>query len=166
MSRVHRRLPVGAELQPDGSSHFRVWCPRHQDVRVVIHEEGRGPSEIPLERERGGYFGALVQGVGAGCRYRYRLDGRLFADPASRFQPEGPFGPSQTVDPSRYRWRDRAWDGITLRGQVLYELHVGTFTEEGTWRAAMDRLPLLKQTGITTIEIMPVADFAGRFGWG
>ena len=147
MTRAHRRLPVGAELQPDGSAHFRVWCPRRHDVRVVIEGQVRGPCEIPLERERGGYFSGHIQGVSAGCRYRYRLDGRLFADPASRFQPDGPFGPSQTVDPAAYRWRDRAWDGITLRGQVLYELHVGTFTQEGTWRVAMERLPLLKASG-------------------
>ena len=166
MSRVQRRLPVGAELQPDGSVHFRVWCPRRHDVRVVLHNERSGPYEVPLEPERGGYFGALIEGVGAGCGYRFRLDGRLFADPASRFQPDGPFGPSQTVDPTAYHWGDRAWDGITLPGQVMYELHIGTFTQEGTWRAAMERLPLLKESGITALEVMPVADFAGRFGWG
>lgn len=166
MSRVDRRLPVGAELQPDGATHFRVWAPRPRDVRLAIEHPVRGRIDIPLEREAGGYSGALVPGVGAGSRYRYCLDGRLVADPASRFQPDGPFGPSQVVDPASYRWRDVGWKGITLRGQILYEIHVGTFTREGTWRAAMERLSHVKESGITTIEVMPVSEFPGRFGWG
>jgi maltooligosyltrehalose trehalohydrolase len=163
---LRRRLPVGVELQPDGSAHFRVWAPRPHSVRLVVDGEAGPGQEIPLDREDGGYFSALVPDVRAGRKYRYQLDGRLFPDPASRYQPDGPFGPSQTVDPTSYAWRDSTWRGITLDGQVLYELHVGTFTREGTWRAAMEYLPRLKETGITTLEIMPVAEFAGEFGWG
>lgn len=166
MSRVSRRVPVGAEVQPDGSTHFRVWAPRPRDVRLVIEDSAAGDKEITLEPEDSGYFSARVPQVGAGSRYRYRLDGRAFPDPASRFQPDGPSGASQVIDPTEYRWRDASWRGITLRGQVLYELHVGTFTRQGTWSAAIERLPEVKDTGITTIEVMPVAEFEGRFGWG
>jgi maltooligosyltrehalose trehalohydrolase len=166
LSRIARRLPVGADVQTDGSTHFRVWAPRPRDVRLVIHDPSRGDREIPLDRESDGVFSALVSGIGAGTRYRFRLDDHLFADPASRFQPEGPFGPSEVVDPTGYQWTDDSWRGITLRGQVLYELHIGTFTPEGTWRAAIDRLGTLARLGVTTIEVMPVSEFPGRFGWG
>jgi maltooligosyltrehalose trehalohydrolase len=163
MSRAGRRLPVGAELQADGSVHFRVWAPRPRVVRLVI--EGTGP-RISLHAEGAGYYSALVPNVGAGRRYRYSLDGRLLADPASRYQPEGPAGASQIVDPAAYRWRDKAWRGLTMPGQVVYEIHVGTFTREGTWQAAVERLPAVKAVGVTAVEVMPVAEFAGRFGWG
>jgi maltooligosyltrehalose trehalohydrolase len=161
-----RRLPVGAEVQPDHATHFRVWAPRPRHIELVIERRVRPPLGVQLESEGDGYFSALVPGVGAGDRYRYRLDDRLFADPASRFQPDGPCGPSQIVDPTTYQWHDQAWRGATIRGQILYELHVGTFTQEGTWRAAMGRLTDLADCGVTAVEIMPVADFAGRFGWG
>jgi maltooligosyltrehalose trehalohydrolase len=166
LSRVARRLPVGADVQADGSTHFRVWAPRPRDVRLVIEDPAGGEREILLDRESDGFFSARVAGVGAGTRYRYRLDGGLFADPASRFQPDGPFGPSAVVDPTAYRWNDGSWRGITLRGQVLYELHIGTFTPDGSWRAAIERLGDLARLGVTTVEVMPVAEFPGRFGWG
>ena len=157
-----RRLPVGAEVSTNGV-HFRVWAPRRNSVEVVID---RGAT-TSLEREAGGYFGAWVSGVRAGDRYRFRLDGgdRLLADPASRFQPEGPDGPSQVVAPSAFGWTDADWRGVALRGQILYELHVGTFTPEGTWAAAGAQLEHLRGV-CTVIEMMPVGDFAGTFGWG
>ncbi len=101
-------------------------------------------------------------------RYGFRLDRgqKIFPDPASRFQPEGPAGWSQIVDPSSFPWTDSSWRGIGLAGQVLYEMHIGTFTPEGTFAAAARELPELKRIGITTIEVLPVADFPGRFGWG
>src|SRR5262249_47564714 len=96
-----------------------------------------------------------------------RLDGgNRLPDPASRYQPEGPHGPSQIVDPTAFRWTDKAWPGVELAGQVIYEMHIGTFTREGTWRAAQAEFPELKAAGITVIEVMPVAEFAGTFGWG
>src|SRR5262249_16837781 len=102
-------------------------------------------------------------------RYRFRLDGfdaDSYPDPASRFQPEGPHGSSEIVDPSTFAWNDSTWEGVSLEGQVIYEMHVGTFTREGTWEAARARLRGLKELGVTVVEVMPVADFPGNFGWG
>ncbi len=166
MSHLSRRVPVGAEVLPEGATHFRVWAPDPGEISLVVEPAGRAALGVALEREDGGYYSAVVPDVSAGDRYRYRLDGDLVADPASRFQPDGPFGPSEIVDPARFTWSDASWAGVTLPGQMTYELHVGTFTPEGTWRAAMARLPAVAATGITTIEVLPIADFPGRFGWG
>ncbi|HEY0963045.1 MAG TPA: malto-oligosyltrehalose trehalohydrolase [Pseudomonadales bacterium] len=160
-----RRIPIGAEAQADGSTHFRVWAPDPASLLLVV-ERGGEMHELPLVREDGGYYHAIVPDAHVGTRYWYRLNGTLVPDPASRFQPEGPFGPSEVVDPARFRWSDADWRGITLDGQVIYEMHIGTFTEEGTWRAAIDKLPLLAELGVTVLEVMPVADFPGKFGWG
>jgi maltooligosyltrehalose trehalohydrolase len=120
-----------------------------------------------LEREPAGYFSGLAPDAAAGALYRYRLDGSdLVPDPASRFQPAGPHGPSEVVDPFTYRWSDAAWPGVTPEGQVLYELHVGTFTRSGTWDGARERLRDLSELGVTVLELMPVAEFPGEFGWG
>jgi maltooligosyltrehalose trehalohydrolase len=141
-----------------------VWAPRRRAVDVVL--EGGAQPPIALEAE-GGYFSGLVKEAAPGSLYKYRLDrGESFPDPASRFQPQGPHGPSQVVDPAAYDWRDGAWRGMSLPGQVLYELHVGTFTAEGTWDAARRELPALRELGVTVLEVMPVAEFPGRFGWG
>jgi maltooligosyltrehalose trehalohydrolase len=145
--------------------HFRVWAPARREVDVRI--ESGTPGLHPLAPEADGWFAGLVPGLREGSRYRYRLDGGdAFPDPASRFQPDGPHGPSQVVDPSRFRWSDAAWRGLRPGGQVLYELHVGTFTREGTWQAAAGELHALAELGVTAVEVLPVADFAGRFGWG
>jgi maltooligosyltrehalose trehalohydrolase len=158
----HRRLPIGAEVQAEGGVHFRVWAPRRKTVHVA-HERG----ETPLASEGNGYFSGLVASAGPGLAYRYRLDGgNTFPDPASRFQPEGPHGPSQVVDPRAFEWNDASWRGSGAQGQVIYEMHVGTFTREGTWRAACRELAALARLGITLLEVMPVAEFPGRFGWG
>ncbi|MDY3551310.1 malto-oligosyltrehalose trehalohydrolase [Gemmata sp. JC717] len=158
-----RRFPVGAELTTDGT-HFRVWAPIRSRVEVVPEA---GPP-IELAREPDGYFSGFAAGIGDGARYRLQLDGgsSLFPDPASRFQPSGPHGPSQVVDHTRFEWTDAGWPGITDEGQVLYELHIGTFTPEGTFAAAAARLPQLAELGVTAVEVMPVADFPGHFGWG
>lgn len=162
---VKRRLPIGAEVQPDGRTHFRVWAPRRRLVEVVL--EGPTSGVFRLRSEGRGYFSSFVPAT-AGTRYRFRLDGDspLFPDPVSRFQPEGPHGPSQLIDPSAFAWTDAEWPGVVLPGQVIYEMHLGTFTREGTWEAAARELPELKAAGITVLEIMPLADFAGNFGWG
>jgi maltooligosyltrehalose trehalohydrolase len=166
MSRIERRLPVGAELQPGGGAHFRVWCPDHADVAVVVERSSGGAIETKLGREPNGYASACVAGVKSGDRYRFRVGADLLADPASRSQPEGPFGPSEVIDSSVFVWTDHAWTGRPLHGAIVYELHCGTFTREGTWRAAMDQLPYLAELGVTVLEIMPVSEFPGGFGWG
>jgi maltooligosyltrehalose trehalohydrolase len=165
-----RRFPVGAEYTPDEGTRFRVWAPKRRRVAVVLEEgqpSGRDAREVALDAEGGGYFSGLVREAAPGARYRFRLDGAdRFPDPASRFQPEGPHGPSVVVDPTRYRWSDAGWKGRSIAGQVIYEMHVGTFTREGTWDAAGERLRDLVDTGVTVVEVMPIADFPGRFGWG
>ena len=150
----------------DGAD-VRVWAPGHRKVTLVIESGARSGREIALERRDGGYHAALVPGLVAGTHYRFRLgdDPALLADPASRYQPDGPFGPSQIVDPS-FAWSDASWRGIAAERHVLYELHLGTFTHEGTWSAAAAWLDYLAELGVTTLEIMPVAEFAGRHGWG
>ena len=162
---VPRTRPVGAELVTDGErgAHFRVWAPTHEKVTLLLEPR----REIAMRREADGYFSVFASGVGAGTRYRFRLgdDPALHADPASRFQPEGPFGPSEVIDPA-FAWTDHDWRGIDPKQHVLYELHVGTFTAEGTWAAAARRLPFLAELGITTLEIMPVGEWAGTRNWG
>ena len=159
-----RKLPVGAQVV-DRGVHVRVWAPKRRRVEVVLDDPDSG-NRYPLLGEGGGYFSGTIEPMAAGSLYRFRLVGEgLFPDPASRFQPRGPHGPSQVVDPTSYRWSDKGWKGIELRGQVLYELHVGTFTREGTWASATDALSTLQ--GIcSVVEVLPVADFAGDFGWG
>lgn len=160
-----RRLPVGAEPQ-GGGVHFRVWCPDHPQIAVVIERADGHSRELPLEREACGYAAAYVDDAKVGDRYRFKVAGELVPDPASRSQPDGPFGPSEIVDASAFAWTDDSWKGRTLAGSIVYELHCGTFTRGGTWRAAMDQLPHLVDLGVNVIEVMPIAEFPGRFGWG
>ena len=167
VTKVARRLPVGAEALPHGGGvHFRVWAPRRARVELVL--EGERDSSFDLEREEGGYFSALVESAREGSLYRFRLDGEeyLYPDPASRFQPRGPHGPSRVVDPTVFRWADAEWKGASLKGQVIYEMHTGAFTREGTFASAARELKGLAELGVTCVELMPVAEFPGRFGWG
>jgi maltooligosyltrehalose trehalohydrolase len=158
-----RRLSLGAELV-EGGAHFRVFAPKRGQVAVVFDGKDR---TVALERDAEGFFAGFVPEVHAGARYKLKLDGeRAFPDPVSRFQPDGPHGWSEIIDPSRFRWTDADWKGCKLQGQVVYELHIGTFTKEGTYAAAAEQLGELKRLGITLIEMMPVAEFPGRFGWG
>jgi maltooligosyltrehalose trehalohydrolase len=159
-----RPLPIGAELAAHGV-RLRVWAPGRQSVVAVLEPDAR---EVPLAAEGTGYFSGLAAGAGAGTRYRFRLDSEpaLYPDPASRYQPDGPHGPSEVVDSTTFPWNDDDWPGLGLPGQVLYEMHVGTFTADGTWNAAAGHLGALADIGVTCIEMMPVAEFAGEFGWG
>lgn len=164
MNNTTRRLPIGAEYRPGHGTHFRVWAPAARRVHVVF--EGALPA-TELEAEGGGYFSGAVAAAGPGARYRYRLDdGEAFPDPASRWQPEGPHGPSEVVALDAFDWTDGDWRGVGPRGQVLYEMHIGTFTPEGTYEAALAHLPYLRDVGITVLELMPVNEFNGPFGWG
>lgn len=151
-------------LQDGTGVHFRVWAPDKKVVELVFPDTGE---TAPLSRVESGYFAGVARGAKPGTKYLYKLDGDLsLPDPASRFQPEGPFGPSEVVDVASFRWTDQNWRGVSLAGQVMYELHLGTFTKEGTLKAAADQLPYLAGLGITVIELMPIGDFAGSFGWG
>jgi len=168
MLHAQRRQPIGAEVIGKDETHFRVWAPKAREIDVVL-EDGTSSEPIfyPLTPEAGGYFSGAVN-VGAGSRYRFRVNRgeNFYPDPASRFQPQGPHGPSCIVDPRQFRWADTNWPGVTLKGQIIYEMHIGTFTKEGTWCAAVEQLPELARVGITVVEMMPVADFPGKFGWG
>ena len=172
VTEVRRRLPVGAEVQTLGGAHFRVWAPLCQDVQVVVEGGSSNSTDsqgnFDLVQEANGYFSGLVTAAGNGTSYRYRLDGwtEAYPDPASRFQPTGPHGPSEIVDPGLFTWTDQEWTGVSIAGQISYEMHVGTFTQEGTWESAARELPELATLGVTVLELMPVAEFSGTFGWG
>jgi maltooligosyltrehalose trehalohydrolase len=162
-----RRLTVGAELQEDGGADVRVWAPAVRRMDLV-RPDARGDGRlVPMRREPDGHFHAFDDTARAEGRYWFRLDGAaLRPDPASRWQPDGPHEPSAYVDPRAFDWTDAGWNGLSHDGQVIYEIHVGTFTREGTWRAAAEQLPELARIGVTVIEMMPIAEFPGRFGWG
>ena len=139
-----------------------MWAPEAGHVSVILE----GDREIGLEAGPGGYFQADVPGAAAGMRYRYRVESGTFPDPASRFQPQGVHGPSLIVDPHAFRWSDEGWACGPLDTLVFYELHVGTFTPEGTFEGMRRRLGHLRDLGVTAIELMPVSDFPGRWNWG
>jgi maltooligosyltrehalose trehalohydrolase len=159
-----RKLPIGAELQPSGGVHFRVWAPACGEVAVEFETHGAEA----LTPETGGYFSGKIDRAHVGMRYRFRLndDPQGIPDPVSRFQPDGPHGWSQIVDPADFAWSDGKWRGLPRERLVIYEMHIGSLTPEGTWAAAAEQLPALADLGITCVELMPVADFPGRFGWG
>jgi len=160
---VARRLTVGAELQEGGGAEVRVWAPACTTLELVVPD---GPT-IPMEKEADGHFSAFAEDARAGGRYWFRLDGeRMRPDPVSRWQPDGPHQPSAYVDHRAFKWTDDCREGVTAIGQAIYEMHVGTFTPEGTWAAAAEQLAELAALGITVVEMMPIAEFPGRFGWG
>ncbi len=146
----------------DGGVEFRVWAPDAVSIDVEI-----GNIYVPLARGEDGVWHGVVADARAGTRYRYRIDGGgCFPDPYSRSQPEGPHGPSAVVDPDAYVWHDEEWAGLPPRGLAIYECHVGTYTREGTFDALVGELDVLRDLGITAIELMPVAEFPGRRNWG
>ncbi len=157
--------PVGAELDSTGV-RYRVWAPDNRKVEVCVEGPG-GARHLALVPLAGGFHEAHDLYGRAGDRYRFRLDdGPLAPDPASRSQPEGVFGPSEVVDPGAYTWRASRWKRPSWRGRVIYELHVGTFTPEGTFASAKARLRDLVDLGVNTLELMPVAAFPGGRNWG
>ncbi|MCL6622632.1 MAG: malto-oligosyltrehalose trehalohydrolase [Syntrophobacterales bacterium] len=155
---------VGAAYLGEGRCRFLVWAPyaRQVEVHLVAPRERL----LPLAPQEHGYFAGVAEGVEPGARYFFRLNGgREYPDPASRFQPEGVHGPSEVVDPA-FPWEDGDWGGLPLEDYVLYELHVGTFTPEGTFEAVIPHLDSLKALGVTALELMPVAQFPGERNWG
>ena len=164
---------IGANYLGQTHCEFRVWAPLCRQVAIEFLDAP--PRTVPLSPKPGGYWAALIDGVEPGALYQVVLDGdQRWPDPASRSQPKGVHGPSQVVDPNAYVWGDglqpasgqRAWQGLALADYILYELHVGTFTPEGTFDAIIPRLPVLKELGITAVELMPVAQFPGDRNWG
>jgi maltooligosyltrehalose trehalohydrolase len=158
-------LPQGAELIGEGV-RYRVWAPKARAVEAIIWSGDFPPRTVPLELDASGYFHGIDHHGEANDLYKYRLDGQEYPDPASRYQPEGVHGRSQVINPREYEWHDSAWSAPALRDLVIYELHIGTFTREGTFLAAIEKLDHVKALGVTAIEIMPVGDFAGERNWG
>lgn len=163
-SLIDRESFLGAAHR-DGLTHFRVWAPEARSVEVRV--EHPQPFTFPLEPAADGYFVGTSAEIRPGALYKYALDGDgPWPDPCSRYQPHGPHGGSLVVDPARYRWQDASWRGAKLAGQVIYELHIGAFTREGTFAAARERLEHLRDVGVTMIELLPVAECPGRWNWG
>jgi maltooligosyltrehalose trehalohydrolase len=159
-------LDLGARIVHDKGVLFKVWAPWADaaSVRVI---SGRGTREIGLEKEDQGYFAGMIESVSKGDRYFYVLDHKApYPDPASRFQPDGVHGASQVIDPDEFSWEDDKWKGTALQDFIIYELHIGTFTGEGTFESIIPYLDYLTDLGITAIELMPVAQFPGNRNWG
>src|ERR1700737_88077 len=156
---------LGANFLSEDRCRFLVWAPFVKTVKVEI--EAPSPRTIPMTRQDRGYFCAEVEGIPLDALYFYRLDEkRKRPDPASRYQPRGVHGPSQVKALRNFDWGDAAWTGPSLEQMIFYEIHVGTFTPEGTFDAIIPRLHELKDLGITTIELMPVVQFPGNRNWG
>ncbi|HEX7813477.1 MAG TPA: malto-oligosyltrehalose trehalohydrolase [Burkholderiales bacterium] len=165
MKRRHR-MPFGAECGGDGGVRFRLWAPDAQTVHLDLGQQYQR-ARLPMQRDADGWHTIRVPDVAAGARYLFRIDDRISVpDPASRHNPEDIHAASAVVDPEAFDWPDADWRGRPWEEAVIYELHVGTFTPEGTFAAAVERLDYLVELGVTAIEIMPVADFPGRRGWG
>jgi 1,4-alpha-glucan branching enzyme/maltooligosyltrehalose trehalohydrolase len=166
MRRAHD-MPFGVRLHSGGGATFRLWAPAVQQAELALHGAAGGePRLVAANSEAQGWWECTVADAGPGTLYQWRIDGSLLVpDPASRHNPEGPHKPSRVVDPLAFEW-DEGWRGRPWHEVVLYELHVGTFTPEGTYRAAAGRLQELAALGITAVELMPLSAFPGRFGWG
>ncbi|MDQ3412195.1 MAG: malto-oligosyltrehalose trehalohydrolase, partial [Chloroflexota bacterium] len=158
-------MRMGANLAGDRAL-FSVWAPKARRVEVVT-ETAPEQGIAPLHRDEDGVFSGVLYGIQEGTRYRYRIDGgEAYPDPYSRYQPEGPHGPSELIDPAAFAWSDDAWTGLTADGLIIYELHVGAMTPAGTFDALRRQLPELRRLGVNAIELMPLAGTPGRWNWG
>ena len=167
MTGRRHEMPFGAQVLPGGQVRFRLWAPAARRVELVL-ESPSGPARtLALEKRADGWVELATDQARAGSRYRYRIDGEtLVPDPASRRNPQGVHGPSEVVDPEAFDWTDRDWRARPWRESVIYELHVGTFTPQGTFAGVARKLEHLQRLGVTAIELMPVAEFPGSRGWG
>jgi len=156
----------GTEVLDERGVRYRIWAPGKEVTAVISSAIGGSLRELPLGLEPQGYWAGIDSQGRAGDRYQYRFDGRDWPDPASRFNPDGVHGAAQVIDPRDYCWGDATWNAPALSDLVIYELHVGTFTPEGTFRGAIEKLDHLVELGVTALEIMPVADFPGKRNWG
>lgn len=150
----------GAQANGEGVT-FRLWAPAARHVELMLDRA------IPMQRDAEGWYELTAPDTAAGALYKYRIDGEIeVPDPASHYQPDDVFGPSEVIDHDRYEWRTRDWRGRPWAETAILELHVGTFTPQGSFRSAIGKLDHVAASGITAIELMPVADFAGRRNWG
>jgi len=157
-------MPFGAECLGNGCVRFRLCAPKASHVDVLLGEKSSTPH--PASSVGDGWFELITSGAEAGDLYRFQIDGTRVPDPASRFQPQDVHGPSQIIAPNEFDWTDAQWNGRPWEEAVFYELHVGTFTPEGTFAGVLSKLPYLKELGISAIELMPVSDFPGARNWG
>jgi len=168
MPTVHRchPMPFGTYILDDGRVSFRLWAPGADKVELCL--QGHAPEiSLTMAAEAGGWYGITTGLAGSGFYYQYRIDGRRYVpDPASRYQPQDVEGSSQIIDPDSWQWQDATWKGRPWEEAVFYELHVGTFTEQGTFAGVKERLDYLVDLGVTAIQLMPIADFPGRHNWG
>src|SRR3990172_4837850 len=154
--------PCGAFLRPDGSACWRLWAPRTKSVELVLFDAAGRPEVVAMRPEAPGYFAHVACDVREGQRYAFRLDGGPDRpDPASRWQPDGVHQPSALFCRERFQWSEGGWGGGRRADLVIYELHVGTFTDAGTFDRIHARLDALHELGVTAIELMPVAQFPG-----
>ncbi|HTH17419.1 MAG TPA: malto-oligosyltrehalose trehalohydrolase [Magnetospirillum sp.] len=157
----HHSMPFGTRLEA-GGTRFRLWAPDCGTVALHIP----GHADAPMHRDGEGWAEVFVPGVGAGTRYGFRVGELTIPDPASRHQPDDVHGLSEVIDPDAFDWADDSWRGRPWEEAVVYELHVGTFTAEGTFRAIIPKLDYLAELGVTAIELMPLSEFPGTHGWG
>ena len=157
---------IGAHVSQAGTQ-LCVWAPFANSVDVMLCGAQGAQIFFPLQKTKRGYFEGVSREFKVGDLYKYRIDGKQeLPDPASCYQPQGPHGPSQIVDHKNFNWHDQGWKGIDLRALVIYELHVGTFTEDGTFLAIAEKIEHLKKIGVNAIELMPIAQFPGSRNWG
>jgi maltooligosyltrehalose trehalohydrolase len=155
---------IGADLHSDKSCQFRVWASDARSVELINVSEG---TYLPMNPEGDGYWNIEMKGISHGFLYKYRLNGNVErSDPASQWQPQGVHGPSAVVDHSTFQWSDDAWTGLPVEQFIQYEIHTGTFSGKGTFEGIIEKLPYLRDLGITAVEIMPVAQFPGNHNWG
>jgi maltooligosyltrehalose trehalohydrolase len=167
MTRRRHEMPFGAELTATGKVRFRLWAPAAHEVELVLHQEAGKPQALKMSAQADGWFELTTGEARAGSLYRYRIDGKTeVPDPASRSNPEDIHGPSEVIDPAAFEWDDADWRGRAWHEAVVYELHVGTFSPEGTFAGVEKKLDHLVALGVTAIELMPIADFPGKRGWG
>ena len=159
-------MPFGAECLENGQVRFRLWAPDKEQVTLCLYPSGRAVEHIAMQALDGGWHEYQTDKVGPGDSYAFQVDDLTVPDPASRYQPDDVHGPSQIIDPDSYGWKSADWQGKPWHEAIVYELHIGTFTEQGTFQAAINKLDYLQSLGITCIELMPLSDFPGDYNWG
>ena len=163
----HHRMPFGAELTADGQVRFRLWAPAARRMDLLLYDGSASPRALDMRLLPGGWFELTTTAASAGSRYHYRLeDGLVVPDPASRYSPEDVHGPSEVVDPAAFEWGDAGWEPPSWHEAVICELHVGTATPDGTFAGLETRLDHFADLGVNVLELMPIAEFPGRRGWG